>query len=295
MAKCNQCGKRGLFLRVDSQGRCANCADVFRSSPRPTAATDVSPVVKIPPVTVPTLVHFPFPPVRQGASFYPLRQPHAVALRVIRDTDGFADFSTFDADELKRTYFAMSQAGKSTDPAKDYQLNYVCRNLFKDIPATIRRLFDDDYFVRENLEDAIKRCTVSDLGDFAASHGLVRKGTKATLVERILTSIDPAEVSAFVEPRRVFVLGHHGAVMVRTLYNDYYAHATTANNMLREAKGSIANARLYVSLCGAASSYWHSYLCSLPGTASHEVSLSPSDIEASLSALLDNITPEVSP
>lgn len=236
MAKCVKCGRKGLFLRLDSAGLCADCARQAQlerdakmaqlaKAARPTAEPPRKPVtITIKPISVTvtssvsTIGTISRSPTDVPPSTY-LRSPLQKDRRGLFDVPGAPDLLDSPDEDILLVIFLMYYIGWPVAGVGGSAFDI--RTFFPNPQATLNELYRREWIIHSDVRAVLERQTVGTLRGFADSHHVaVPKGKKAVIIDRIMAGVDADSLEAFRAEHDFIQPSSAGFHMLRSIYNE---------------------------------------------------------------------------
>lgn len=257
MAKCAQCGRRGLFLKVNSFGRCAECEAQWQakqeevrrqqelrvSQSREAEKRQKKEEAAKPVASVDTIYRSHSDSVTTS-----YRSPLAAARRGLFYCEGEPNLYNVSDEEYRLAIFLMYFAGWQV--MNENRGSYDMQQLFPRPLEEFNALLQHGWIAPPNPESSLSRMTVSELKAFASEQGISVKGAKkADLLKSLLDSAPAAVLSEYAAAHWYADLTPQGYSVLRSLYNE------RIEIILRVSRLLLAKEKKAAELAAAA--YWH--------------------------------------
>ena len=203
MAKCIKCGRKGLFLRLNAHGYCAQCA-----SASATAATPPPPKIVLKPASTAAVAAPVHPEAKPQSAdgfrstLYPnvsgLYPQEILALQ-------YAEFSNYCVDENKQPQFWWN--------------SYSVKNLSE----LLKQLHKKGFLAIGSIEDSMHLYKLPELKAVLSAHNLKVTGKKDELIQRLSENVSANELRS-VFTRQPYLLTDAGREAIKD--DDYvlYIH-----------------------------------------------------------------------
>lgn len=237
MAKCVHCGKRGLFLRVDSNGLCDLCAERARRDALMVSQEEAARVKVVPTTAVSAVVFHPKSASGEVTTTY--RSPLASARRGLFYCVGDPDMYSYSEDDFLLSIFLMYYAGWSFSDCDNGA--YDMKMLFPRPTEELSALDRLGWIIPPDAQSSLEKLTIPDLKAFCDAHNLENpKGKKADMIEHILDTAPSSLLEKYAAAHRYVMPSDLGYHVLRSLYNERIALELSVSDAL--AHGTDADA-----------------------------------------------------